>query len=172
MKFIIKPLVALCLVAAAGSSFAVQKDITVTANVDASLDMTQADGSALPSAVEMQYTPGNGLNTYSVESKIWSNDTTSTAGDIHMKLVSDAELVNTAGAEGNTVPLTVSWGSDTLSTDKDVDLAVADIFPGGDSATGSVARALTIAQTTKGALESGTYQGVVSLYLYQDAATQ
>jgi hypothetical protein len=172
MKFIIKPLVALCLMAAAGSSFAVQKDITVTANVDASLDMTQADGSALPKAVEMQYIPGSGLSPYSVQSKIWSNDVSSTSGDIHMKLVSTAQLVNTTGAEGTAVPLTVSWGDDALATDKDVDLAVSDIFPSGDSTTGSVARALTIAQTTKGALDSGNYQGVVSIYLYQDAATQ
>ena len=32
----------------AGSALAVQRDITVTANVDAALDMTQTDNTALP----------------------------------------------------------------------------------------------------------------------------
>lgn len=60
----------------AGSALAVQKDITVTANVDAALDMTQTDNTALPKAVEMQYLPGQGLQSYQLMTKIWSNDVT------------------------------------------------------------------------------------------------
>lgn len=52
------------------------KDITVTANVDAALDMTQTDNTALPKAVEMQYLPGQGLQSYQLMTKIWSNDVT------------------------------------------------------------------------------------------------
>lgn len=66
------------------------KDITVTANVDAALDMTQTDNSALPKAVEMQYLPGQGLQSYQLMTKIWSNDVTK---DVKMQLVSPAQLV-------------------------------------------------------------------------------
>lgn len=61
------------------------KDITVTANVDAALDMTQTDNTALPKAVEMQYLPGQGLQSYQLMTKIWSNDVTK---DVKMQLVS------------------------------------------------------------------------------------
>lgn len=175
MKSIMKPLLAGILLAVAGSSMAVQKDITVTANVDSALDMTMADNTSLPKAVEMQYNP-SGLVTYSVGmTKIWSNAVDADAGDIHMSLVTPAELVNTVGTTATTVPLTVKWGSDVVSAESSqvLNLKTSEIFPNGDAAisTGSVAKELTIAQTTRGPLGTGTYQGVVSLYLFQDAAT-
>lgn len=173
MKAMMKPLLAALCLTVAGSALAVQKDITVTANVDASIDMTMADNTALPKAVEMQYIPGTGLQTYSVGmTKIWSNATASTAGDVHMRLVSPAQLVNTIGAAADPVALTIKWG-DTEITTTDNDLKTAAIFPNGADAvkTGSVAKELTIAQNPQTTLETGTYQGVVSIYLYQDATT-
>ncbi|MBW7984056.1 CS1 type fimbrial major subunit [Enterobacillus tribolii] len=173
MKYMIKPVIAAILLATAGSALAIQKDITVTANVDPSIDMTQADGSALPNSVEMQYVPGSGLSPVSIMSKIWSNSTSSGDGDVHMKLIAEPQLVNSTGADATPVPLSVAWGSDVLSTSKDLALKTGDIFPNGADAatTGSVSRALKISQTTKGALPAGSYQGVVSIYLFQDAAT-
>ncbi|MXD56687.1 fimbrial protein, partial [Escherichia coli] len=54
-KVFAKSLLVAAMFSVAGSALAVQKDITVTANVDAALDMTQTDNTALPKAVEMQY---------------------------------------------------------------------------------------------------------------------
>lgn len=158
-----KSLLALAMVSVMGSAMAVQKDITVTANVDAALDMTQVDNSALPKNVEMQYIPGNGLAPYQLQTKIWANDITK---DVNIQLVSAAELVNSLG--GATVPLTVSWGEQELTTTA-APLKAATLFPNKDTAlqTGSVAKSLKIAQTTQGTLATGTYQGVVSIYLYQ-----
>lgn len=173
MKTMMKPLLAALCLTIAGSALAAQKDITVTANVDTSIDMTMSDNSALPKAVEMQYIPGTGLQTYSVGmTKIWSNATDSTSGDVHMRLVSPAQLVNTIGATANPVALTIKWGENEITT-TDNDLKTKDIFPNGSDAlkTGSIAKELTIAQTDQAPLETGTYQGVVSIYLYQDAAT-
>lgn len=164
MKSIIsKSLLALAMVSVMGSAMAVQKDITVTANVDAALDMTQVDNSALPKSVELQYIPGTGLVPYQLQTKIWANDITK---DVNMQLVSDAELVNSLG--GATVPLAVSWGGEALSTTA-IPLTATELFPNKDTAlqTGSVAKTLKIAQATQGALTTGTYQGVVSIYLYQ-----
>jgi len=173
-SYIVKPLtVAALFISLAGSAVAVQKDITVTANVDASIDMTLSDGSALPKSVEMQYIPGNGLSPVSLMTKIWSNATATTAGDVHLKLITAAQLVNNTGPVANPVPLSVSWGGSAMSETTPVDLKTADLFPNGAEAakTGSIAKELTISQTTKGAVEAGMYQGVVSIYLYQDAAT-
>ncbi|EOT7922953.1 CS1 type fimbrial major subunit, partial [Shigella sonnei] len=85
-----KSLLVAAMFSVAGSALAVQKDITVTANVDAALDMTQTDNTALPKAVEMQYLPGQGLQSYQLMTKIWSNDVTK---DVKMQLVSPAQLV-------------------------------------------------------------------------------
>lgn len=39
---------------------AVQKDITVTANVDSTLELLQADGSSIPSTMKLDFMPGKG----------------------------------------------------------------------------------------------------------------
>lgn len=168
MKSVIsKSLLALAMVSVMGSAMAVQKDITVTANVDAALDMTQFDNSALPKNVDMQYIPGTGLVPYQLQTKIWANDVTK---DVMMQLTSDAVLFNSLG--GTTVPMTVSWGGEALSTTA-ITLAATELFPDATTAlkTGSVARTLQIAQKAQEPLATGTYQGVVSIYLYQSAAS-
>ncbi|MEO3990613.1 CS1 type fimbrial major subunit [Pseudocitrobacter cyperus] len=162
-RTISKSLMALALVSVMGSAVAVQKDITVTANVDAALDMTMSDNTALPKSIEMQYFPGTGLAQYSLQTRIWANDTTK---DVKMRLVNDFLLTNNLG--GTTVPMTVKWGGATLTT-TDTTLTATDLFPNGADAikTGSVAKPLVLSQTTQGTLATGTYQGVVSIYLYQ-----
>lgn len=169
MKSLIsKTLTAVAMVSVMGSAMAVQKDITVTANVDAALDMTQVDNSALPKSVDMQYIPGTGLVPYQLQTKIWANDT---AKDVMMQLTSDAVLVNSLG--GATVPMSVSWGGAALSTTA-VTLKAAELFPNPDTAlqTGSIAKTLQIAQAKQEPLATGTYQGVVSIYLYQATAAK
>lgn len=105
-KVFAKSLLVAAMFSVAGSALAVQKDITVTANVDAALDMTQTDNTALPKAVEMQYLPGQGLQSYQLMTKIWSNDVTK---DVKMQLVSPAQLVQSTDAS-KIVPLTVTLG--------------------------------------------------------------
>ena len=53
MQKLIKPLFIAAALTAAFNAQAVQKDITVNANVDATVDMTQADGTALPGTIDM-----------------------------------------------------------------------------------------------------------------------
>ena len=112
-KVFAKSLMVAAMFSVAGSALAVQKDITVTANVDAALDMTQTDNTALPKAVEMQYLPGQGLQSYQLMTKIWSNDTTK---DVKMQLVSPAQLVQSLDAS-KIVPLTVTWGGEEIKAD-------------------------------------------------------
>ncbi|MEX1841620.1 fimbrial protein [Enterobacter cloacae] len=162
-KMFTKSLVAALLLTGIAGAQAVQKDITLTATVDPSLDMTLSDGSAIPASQVMQYLPGIGLEDISMMTKIWSNDATK---DLNMRLVSQPQLVNTTGATATPVPLSVSWGGQALST-TDTQLTAADLFPSGKSDQGSVAKELRITQSTKGALSAGNYSGVVSIYLTQ-----
>lgn len=55
MKKYIKPLMIVAAMSTAFSAMAIQKDITVNANVDSQLDMTQADNTPLPASIDMQY---------------------------------------------------------------------------------------------------------------------
>ena len=157
-KVFAKSLLVAAMFSVAGSALAVQKDITVTANVDAALDMTQTDNTALPKAVEMQYLPGQ------LMTKIWSNDVTK---DVKMQLVSPAQLVQSLDAS-KIVPLTVTWGGEEIKADAATTFTATKIFASDALTNGSLAKNLMFAQTTKGVLETGIYRGVVSIYLSQD----
>lgn len=82
------------------SAYAVQKDITVTANIDTTLEMLSADGSALPATVQMQYLPGSGLQATEVNTKIFTNDK---AKDLQIRLAAEPSMKNQTnpGAPGN-----------------------------------------------------------------------
>ena len=155
-KVFAKSLLVAAMFSVAGSALAVQKDITVTANVDAALDMTQTDNTALPKAVEMQ--------SYQLMTKIWSNDVTK---DVKMQLVSPAQLVQSLDAS-KIVPLTVTWGGEEIKADAATTFTATKIFASDALTNGSLAKNLMFAQTTKGVLETGIYRGVVSIYLSQD----
>ncbi|EGD4798073.1 hypothetical protein DUN34_08340 [Escherichia coli] len=151
-KVFAKSLLVAAMFSVAGSALAVQKDITVTANVDAALDMTQTDNTALPKAVEMQYLPGQGLQSYQLMTKIWSNDVTK---DVKMQLVSPAQLVQSLDAS-KIVPLTVTWGGEEIKADAATTFTATKIFASDALTNGSLAKNLMFAQTTKGVLETGT----------------
>jgi hypothetical protein len=167
MNDALKVLVVGAIMGLSASALAVQKDITVNANVDPSLDMTLSDAQPLPTSVDMQYLPGAGLAPYTAQAKIWSN----AYGNVDIALVSDVLLYDRAGS-ATTVPLTVSFGGQPVTTTK-VSLTKESLFPGGATALsqGSVAKELKIAQTTSGILAAGNYTGVVSLVLTQPTAT-
>lgn len=148
------------LVAASFSSLAVQKDITVNASVDSQLEMTQADSTALPSSITMQYLPGTGLKTYSLNTKIWSNSETL---PVQIRLLNDAVISQADGS--SPVGLTVRLGTNELTTTNQ-SIDAATLFPAG-TATGSVTMPLTFSQTAPGVLTTGQYSGIVSLLLTQ-----
>ncbi|VEB99022.1 Colonization factor antigen I subunit B [Cedecea lapagei] len=164
MRKYINPLMIAAAMATSVNVLAVQKDITVNASVDPELDITQADNTPLPASIDMQYLPGRGLESYRVNTKIWSN---SAASNVKARLVSAAKLSNSEGAES--VPLTVRLGDKTLTT-ADVEFTGTELFP-GNIENGSAVLPMTISQTTKGALKTGQYSGVVSLMLTQATTT-
>lgn len=86
--------------------------------------MTQADNTPLPASIDMQNLPGRGLESYRLNTKVWSNSATS---NVKVRLVSAAKLTNMDGDE--TVPMTVILGDKTLST-TDAEFTGTELFPG------------------------------------------
>ncbi|MBF7979198.1 MULTISPECIES: CS1 type fimbrial major subunit [Rahnella] len=159
MKHIFKTTLLSALLLSAFATQAVQRNITVTAVVDPTVDMTLADGSALPDALTMEYNVVTGLQPISQQVKLWTNSTTA---NLNISLASAVNL-----ASGTTqVPLTVKLDGKTLTTTATA-LTYATYFPNGNT-TGSLAVPLEISQTTAGALKTaGTYTGTVGLVLAQ-----
>lgn len=143
------------------SAHAVTKNITVTASIDPTVDITLADGTVLPDTIAMQYVVGSGLGTVSKDVKLWSNSTTA---DLNVALASSPEL--SASTTTTTIPLTVTLNGTALSTTKST-LSYATYFPNGIT-NGSITIPLAISQTTKGVVSTaGEYSGTVSLILSQ-----
>lgn len=163
LKFV--PIAAAALMAMSMSAHAVQKDITVTATVDTTLEMLSADGSALPTTMQMQYLPGTGLQPAVVNTKIFTNDKTK---DVQIRLASSPSLTNQTSPGSAAVPLKVKLGGNELTTTAST-LTAATTFP-GTVAEGSVVLPLSIAQSTVAEVPAGSYQGLVSLVLTQAAA--
>lgn len=150
------------------SAFAVQKDITVTASVDPTLEILTADGSALPSSVAMSYMPGKGLQTKEVMTKIFSNDKSK---DLQVRLATDVTMTNVTNPGAAPVPLAVKFGGQAITTAATT-LKASEMFL-GDLSQGSNSLALSISQKTPGELaEAGNYLGVVSLVVTQAAAAE
>lgn len=150
---------------AAFSTSAVQRDITVTADIDSTVDVTQADGSALPSSVAMQYLPGKGLNAYRQNIKFWSNVADR---NLNVSLASSPSLTDANGA--NAIPLSVTVNGTALTTTAST-LTFASLFPAGIT-NGSSAVPLMISQTDPSStVVSGRYSGIVSLVVTQATAT-
>lgn len=166
MKSIIKPLLVTAIMGFAINASAVQKDITVTANVDATLDMTTDTGEVLPSTMAMGYMPGVGLEPVTQMTKIFSNDAEK---DVNINLAGTPQLMDTVGTNPN-VPLTVKYGSLTL-TQAQQTMTAASLFPNGDTSNGSIIQPLMVSQTTQAPVASGNYSGVVSVVLTQAAET-
>lgn len=161
MKSKIKVISLVCVLATAFSVNAVQRDITVTADIDPTVDVTLADGTPLPSSIAMQYLPGKGLAAHKENIKFWTN-TADRA--LNVSLANTPTLTDANGA--NPIPLSVSVNGTSLSTTA-TPFDYATTFPSG-IANGSSTMPLVISQTVPGVVTAaGTYTGIVSLVVTQ-----
>lgn len=151
--------------ALSASAYAVQKDITVVADIDPTLELLQPDGSALPQTVRLNYIPGVGLQSQSIQTKIFTNLVTK---DVNMRLVNAPVLAPMTNPAAAAIPLAVQYNKVALTTTA-VTLKAADIYAaGGVGAGSSMAMPLTIGPATVAAsVAAGSYQGVVSIVLTQ-----
>ncbi|KVS70078.1 CS1 type fimbrial major subunit [Burkholderia cepacia] len=151
------------------SVMAVQKDITVVADVDTTLEMLRPDGSALPQTVNLDYVPGVGLREVSVPTKIFTNAINK---GVNIRLVNSPVLAASTGS--GSIPLTVKYNSVVLGTTNTLfapdRLGLVQGGTGAGAANqygGSNTLPLAIGPTTRGVLAQGRYQGVVSIVLTQ-----
>lgn len=144
---------------------AVQQDITVTADVDSTVSITKADGTALPDTVAMVYQAGRGLAPHSQNIKFWSNTANR---NLNVSLAAAPSLLDSTGA--NPIPLSVRIDGTAITTTA-TSFAFATTFPSGIT-DGSRVMPMVISQTTPGVItNSGRYSGIVSLIVTQAAAT-
>jgi hypothetical protein len=159
---------AIALAAASTSAHAIQADIKIWADVDPTLALLRADGSALPNGVALTYQPGQGLQPWKDQVRIFSNDP---AKDIGVRLGNEAELRPVIAAPGAVpVPMTVTLNGRTLSV-AEREFTASDLFDGALPGA-SIAMPLEFAQTTRGPIvAAGLYEGLVSIVLVQKAGS-
>ncbi|HIE4562742.1 TPA: CS1 type fimbrial major subunit [Stenotrophomonas maltophilia] len=149
--------------AAMSSAHASQHDIQLWANVDPTLDLRKADGTPLWDTVRLTYSPGVGLDRWSQNVRIHTNDPDN---DVEVRLGFNPTLT-LRGDASTSVPLTVKLNDENLSTDP-TRFTADMLFPGGLDSGTSISMPLSISQTTTGELASaGNYQGAVSIVMVQ-----
>ncbi|AOI59582.1 Cro/Cl family transcriptional regulator [Burkholderia diffusa] len=147
------------------SAMAVQKDITVVADVDPTLELLQPDGSALPSTLRLSYVPGSGLQKQSVQTKIFSNDA---SRDLQVRLAVEPQLVSVTNTSAEPIPLSVAYGGKELNVTP-ITIKASDVFTDA-SATSTTNMPLEIKPSKASVITTaGSYQGVVSIVLTQAA---
>ncbi len=152
------------LCAASVPAHAIQTDIKVWADVDTTLALLKADGSALTDVVRMSHNPANGLTPWNEQVRIYSNDT---SRDVEIRLATDAELTPIVAAVGAVpVPLTISLNKRKLGLIAE-QFKAADLFDGALPGA-SISMELGIAQATPGKITAaGLYEGMVSIVMAQ-----
>lgn len=144
---------------------AVEKNITVTASVDPTIDLLQSDGSALPTSVALTYSPAaKNFEVYSLDTAVHTNDSTK---GVVVKLSAEPVLSNTLEPTDQ-IPMTVTWGGTELSTtDYTFDANTLNFGAGGVEGVSSTQQLMIHADTQGTAPSAGNYQGVVSIILTQ-----
>jgi transposase len=146
------------------SAFAVEKEITVTAQIDPTVELLSADGSALPSNLKMEHMPGTGLRPQTFEAKVFSNAMNK---GIEIRLQAVPELIHTIDSSAKSIPLEVELDEKALTV-AGTKLTAADLFA-DKTAKGSKNLKFSIKQKTAAPIETaGLYSGPVRLVVTQD----
>lgn len=146
------------------SVMAAEALITVTANVDDTLELRNADGTLLPQNLVMGYTPGVGLDGIDLPTRIFTNNM---AKDIAVRLNGNPQLSHLSNTNAPAIPLKVTLNGQALTT-TDTDFKATTLYVGTAGTGSSVTLPLKIDQVTKGVVAAaGTYQGLVQIVLAQ-----
>lgn len=159
-----KAALAAALATASLSAHAAEVDIAVWADVDPTLAMLKADGTALDDSVKLSHDPATGLLlAWTQRVRIHSNDIDK---DIAVRLGASPSLIPEGSAGGTAVPLAVSLNGEALSTTAK-DFEASKIFDGALPGR-SIPMDLTIGQgNTTAIATAGKYSGIVTLAFIQ-----
>ncbi|ELE6820437.1 fimbrial protein [Escherichia coli] len=146
---------------------AAEKNITVTASVDPTIDLMQSDGTALPSAVNIAYLLGEKrFESARINTQVHTNDKTK---GIQIKLANDNVVMTNLSDPSKTIPLEVSFAGTKLSTAATSFTADQLNFGAAGVETVSATQELVInaGSTQQNNIVAGNYQGLVSIVLTQ-----
>jgi len=161
-----KAALAAALATASLSAHAVESHIKVYTNVDTTLALMKADGSALPDLITLAHIPGQGLNAHTERVRIYTNDETK---DIEVRLITDPSLVLKGGG-GTPIPLAVDLNNKRLTVAAQ-DFLASDIYDGALPGA-SVAMDLRVGQVSRAPITvAGEYEGIVSIAMVQKTGT-
>lgn len=161
-----KVALAAALATASLSANAAESHIKVYTNVDTTLALMKADGSALPDLITLAHIPGQGLNAHTERVRIYTNDEDK---DIEVRLTADPSLVLRSGG-GTAIPLAVSLNKKRLTVAAQ-DFIASDIYDGALPGA-SVVMDLQIGQATRAPITvAGEYEGIVSIAMVQKTAS-
>ncbi|MEN5203161.1 CS1 type fimbrial major subunit [Stenotrophomonas sp. TWI700] len=168
MNNMAKLCLAVGLCAASASASAIEAHVIVWADVDPTLSLLKADGTALDDSVELAHRAGSGLTSWNEQVRIYSNDTDK---DVEVRLARALELVPTnAGPTAVAVPMKVTLNSRELTTVSE-NFTAAELFTGAING-GSIEMPLVVGQAALAPIAvAGKYEGLLSLVLNQKAAT-
>ncbi|GAB1847300.1 fimbrial protein TcfB [Achromobacter xylosoxidans] len=144
------------------------KEITVTANVDPTLDLKMADLSTLPDTITMLYDPAHGLHPVRLSTRLLSNKSTTgehPLASLNVRLNHEAVLDLDSGPS-NPVPLTITFAGKNLSTTNTA-ITKAELGMGDNGhKNASKPLELKVSQTRQAVISpAGNYSGKISLIL-------
>lgn len=151
------------------SLFAAQRDITITANIDSTVEFLQSDGSGLPNSINLDFLPGKGLMAKSISTRFFTNDM---AKNISIRLLKSPQIAMVTDAT-QSIDLDVQLDGKPLTTTNSI-LVAGELFPGGKSVANGGSKEMKLRIGSKGApkenLAAGDYSGEVSLVVSQETA--
>jgi len=151
----------------ATSALAAEAIITVTTNIDPTLELRNADGSLLAPNQTMGYTPGVGLDGINLPTRIFTNDTTKA---ISMRLQAAPQMVHLSNTAAAPIDLKVSFNNIELKT-TDTEFSAESLYSNATGTGSSAILPLKIEQKNHTTINtSGTYQGMVQLVMAQKTA--
>lgn len=167
MNILKKVALAAALATASLSAHAAEAEIAVWADVDPTLALLKADGTALDDSVKLAHNPATGkLVKWSERVRIYSNDIDK---DVEVHLGHNPTLMLVGGG-GTPVPLKVSLNSQVLTTTA-VTFDASTIFDGALPGA-SIPMSLDIEQGNDVAIaDSGRYEGIVRIAMVQATGT-
>jgi len=137
----------------------VEKDIAVSAVIGQSIDMLNADGTALPTSAALQW---NGTNFSTFTNPVIIRTANRAVGAV-VTLLNTPALTNGASTP---IPLTVKLAGNVLGTTATT-FAAATLFGTSTGAGDSQALSFTIGAPVPGTPSTGTYTGEVQMSLAQ-----
>lgn len=148
------------------SAFAVEKEFTVTAQIDPTIELLRPDGTALNPNLTMGHSPVTGLSAVNFDAKVFTNDATKA---VEFRLSGAPQLLNQTVPSADAIPLAVRVDGKAVTVEG-IKMNPNELFHGDDK--GSKVLPISIAQATPAPITSaGVYTGAVRLVVTQAAGT-